>query len=57
MRPGGRRNLLCALKAALAAGQAPEAGLRDWLGERRERDERGRFLLAMSVFMTTARRP
>ena len=46
-----------AAKAALAAGQASEADLRDWLGEQRKRDEQGRFLLAMSVFVTTARQP
>lgn len=26
----------------------------DWLGEQRRRDQQGRFLLAMSVFVTTA---
>jgi ubiquinone/menaquinone biosynthesis C-methylase UbiE len=46
-----------AMQAALAAGQAAEADLHDWLGEQRQRDEQGRFLLATSVFVTTARQP
>jgi SAM-dependent methyltransferase len=46
-----------AIRAALAAGSAPEADLAEWLDEQRRRDERGRFLLAMSMFVTTAQRP
>jgi ubiquinone/menaquinone biosynthesis C-methylase UbiE len=43
-----------AIQAALAAGSVPEADLHDWLDEQRQRDQQGRFLLAMSVFVTTA---
>ena len=40
-----------------AAGMVAEAGLRGWLDEQRQRDKEGRFLLAMSTFVTTARKP
>lgn len=46
-----------AARAALAAGTVPEAGLHDWLDEQRRREEQGRFLLVMSMFVTTARLP
>ena len=46
-----------AIRAVLAAGSVPEADLHDWLDEQRQRDEQGRFLLAMSAFVTTARWP
>jgi hypothetical protein len=39
------------------AGPVPEAGLHGWLDEQRQRDKEGRFLLAMSTFVTTARKP
>ena len=46
-----------AMEAAWAAGLAPGADLSGWLDEQRQRDEKGRFLLAMSTFVTTARIP
>jgi hypothetical protein len=46
-----------AIQAARAAGPVPEADLRGWLDEQRRRDEKGRFLLAMSTFVTTAPKP
>jgi hypothetical protein len=46
-----------AIQAVLAAGSVPEADLHDWLDEQRQRDQQGRFLLSMSTFVTTARRP
>lgn len=46
-----------AMQAALATGSVPEADLHDWLDEQRQRDQQGRFLVAMSVFVTTALRP
>jgi SAM-dependent methyltransferase len=46
-----------AIRAVLAAGLAPEDAMNAWLEEQRRRDQQGRFLLAMSMFVTTARRP
>jgi hypothetical protein len=46
-----------AIQAARAAGPVPEADLHGWLDEQRRRDEEGRFLLAMSTFVTTAPKP
>ena len=46
-----------AMRAARAAGPVPEADLHGWLDEQRQRDKEGRFLLAMSTFVTTARKP
>jgi hypothetical protein len=45
------------MEAARAAGLVPEADLLAWLGEKRQRDKDGRFLLAMSTFVTSAWRP
>jgi SAM-dependent methyltransferase len=46
-----------AMHAAAAAGSVPETDLHDWLDEQRQRDKQGRFLLVMSVFITTALLP
>jgi SAM-dependent methyltransferase len=43
-----------AMRAVGASGLAADADLQDWLAEQRQRDEQGRFLLAVSMFVTTA---
>jgi SAM-dependent methyltransferase len=46
-----------AMQAARKAGLVPEADLHGWLDEQRQRGEQGRFLVAMSMFVTTALLP